>query len=273
MSLLDRQKELAGYLVEGGWPLVSAAASVGNATQENLCLPVTKGAKDHGSDGLYQWRLSRLDDLKAWASNKGLDWTLMKTQAAFHQYEVARDYKALDAELRAGVKPIETLTANICFVYERPSAQYANLDGRIRYARDTYAAMQGQARTGGKTAPVVVTSAGAASAAAAWKALVAYGFPPIEVGMGTAIVALLVVCGYLSWLLTKQQRPIVVAGPEGATPLSDPEELLRAALNDYADLEKALAAARQNVVLQKEAVATVAANHLEQAKQAEELIK
>ena len=272
MSLLDRQKELAGYLVDGGWPLVSAAASVGNATQENLCLPVTKGAKDHGSDGLYQWRLGRLDDLKSWAANKGLDWSLMKTQAAFHQYEVARDYKALDAELKAGVKPIETLTANICFVYERPAAQYANLDARIRYARDTCAAMQGQSRGARKTVPVVVTSAGAASAAAAWRALVAYGFPPVEIGMGLTIVALLTLCGYLGWQLMNQQ-PIAAPSSEGAPPLSDPEELLRAALNDFADLEKALAAARQNVILQKEAVATVAANHLEQAKQAEELIK
>jgi hypothetical protein len=62
----------------------SAAAIGGNATQENLCQPVTLGAKDHGSDGVLQWRAERLDGLdglKAWCGAQGLAWDTLRAQA------------------------------------------------------------------------------------------------------------------------------------------------------------------------------------------------
>lgn len=139
----DRQKALAEQLIRGfpvlgikGWPLVSASASVGNATQESACLPVNP-SKD-GSNGLYQWRGLRLSDLQSYARQRNLDWQLMETQAAFHMVEMQRDYATLYADLLAGTKSLETLTADICDIYERPAAQYANLNNRILAAKATY---------------------------------------------------------------------------------------------------------------------------------------
>lgn len=143
-TLADRQLALGKYLMTRGtpWPAVSAAASVGNATQENMCLPVTQGPKDHGSDGLYQWRLERLtgqDGLQPWCAARGYDWTLMESQAEFHKWEIQTQYQDLWKDLVAGAKPIATLTANIMEQYERPAAAAGNLDARIRYAQNAFA--------------------------------------------------------------------------------------------------------------------------------------
>ena len=164
-SLLDRQKEFTRHLVAGfpemslkGLPLKSACAVTGNSTQENLVKPVTTGPKDHGSDGALQWRLTRLDGsrgLKGWSAAQGLDWATLKTQAAFFLWELHQDYPALEKDLREAKKSIETLTANICVFYERPSDQeyikkYRNpktdeleslLDRRIDAAKSVYSIM------------------------------------------------------------------------------------------------------------------------------------
>jgi hypothetical protein len=150
-DLLARQKEFTGYLVVGfpefalkGLPIKSACAVTGNATQENNVEPVTKGALDHGSDGALQWRLSRLDGptgLRGWAGAHGIPWDTLRTQAAFFLYECARDYQGLIFDLQQGSKSLETLTANVMAIYERPAKQYAALDARIAAARKTYAAM------------------------------------------------------------------------------------------------------------------------------------
>ncbi len=266
MSLADRQKELAGYLVAGGWPLVSACASVGNATQENLCNPLTKGAKDHGSDGLYQWRLGRLDDLMSWSREHNLDWQQMKTQAAYHQYEMARDYKALNAELLAGAKPIETLTANICNAYERPAIAYANIDGRIKYAKDTYMLMQG-VKPPSKVTPTIATTGAAASGTvivALWQFLA-------NAGPGTAtllFVTNLVLGGIVAYLAMKlaTAAPVHINIPSPASTVSDVEEQLQKALEDEAATAKAYTAAQEAVVLQKAAAAKVAEHFQEISK-------
>lgn len=142
MALRDRQMEFGGYFISAGYPLVSAAAIVGNATQENLCEPTTKGTKDHGSDGLLQWRLGRLERLM-----KLPEWDTLKVQAMFTIRELQAapsseyfdmDYRVLESDLRLGAKPLATLTANFVDAYERPSEDGRMLDARIRYATDAY---------------------------------------------------------------------------------------------------------------------------------------
>lgn len=173
MALADRQKELFGYLVAGapqlnlvGWPRRSAFAVVGNATQESRVAPVTVGRKDHGSDGMFQWRLDRLDGprgLKAWAQGHGLAWDTIKAQAWFFMWEMQVDYAALYAELLEGKKSLATMTANICRVYERPAAaEYTErvngktrLEWRIQYAEDMQTLMGGGAAVV-PTGPIVV---------------------------------------------------------------------------------------------------------------------
>jgi Phage tail lysozyme len=127
--LEERQLEFCGYFVTAGYPPRSAAAIGGNATRENLCLPTTAGAKDHGSDGSLQWRKERLTELQAMT-----DWQSLKTQAAFTILELQRDYKALEYDLRNGTKSLATLTMDFCDVFERPSVDGRVPDYRIKYA-------------------------------------------------------------------------------------------------------------------------------------------
>jgi hypothetical protein len=129
--LQERQIEFCGYFLKAGYPPKSAAAIGGNATRENLCLPTTIGAKDHGSDGVLQWRKERLIELQAMT-----DWQTLKTQAAFTIIELQRDYKVLEFDLRNGTKTLPTLTLDFCDVFERPSADGRVADARIKAADD-----------------------------------------------------------------------------------------------------------------------------------------
>jgi len=123
-----------------GLPMRSSAAIGGNGTQENLCQPVTTGPKDHGSDGVLQWREERLtgpDGLDPWCAAHGIPWDTLKSQAAFTLYELTQpQYVVLSADLRAGAKSLETLTLNFCDAFERPSAAGRKEMDRIRYAHD-----------------------------------------------------------------------------------------------------------------------------------------
>lgn len=138
-------KALATYIMSSAppWPAISAAAATGNAGQEDLFKPVTTGPKDHGSDGLWQWREGRLDGpngLKQWCADKGFDWTLMESQVVFMKWEMEKFYPALCTQmLNPGTRTLENLTANFMNEYERPNPALAALDTRIKYAQETYA--------------------------------------------------------------------------------------------------------------------------------------
>ena len=132
-----RQSEWGSNLIAGGLPAISVCAAVGNCSEENRAEAVTKGVKDHGSDGGFQWRLTRLDGpegLKPWCAAQGMPWYTIASQAKFFLWECRTKYPDLWRDLVEGVKKIETLTANIMAEYEMPAAQYAALDVRIGYA-------------------------------------------------------------------------------------------------------------------------------------------
>jgi len=140
-TLLARQLMLANCL-SVGWPTLgipdlpssSVAAIVGNATQESQCQSVT-GPKDNGSDGVFQWRLDRLTKMEAWCTGHfKAGWQAIEPQAAYFAHECMTDYPALWDDLKTGMKPLATLTANICDIFERPSADGRLLDKRIAYA-------------------------------------------------------------------------------------------------------------------------------------------
>jgi hypothetical protein len=225
MALVDRQKEVAGFLTRGfsgrlnlpGWSLVGACAVTGNLTQENLCRPVTTGPLDHGSQGLAQWRLERLTELQAWSSmyfpGGPEAWKTIEAQCAFTLYETARDYKVLDAELRAGTKTIETLTANFCWVFERPSKAHAALDKRIQYARDAYTAMTRAPSIAAK----VGTAAGAGTIAAGGviAALPPSTLTPENLIFGGSLI-LNALLALVVWLAFRElaKKPAPVAAPQ-----------------------------------------------------------
>jgi hypothetical protein len=145
-TLQMRQKEFGTYLMNGfpklglvGWSARGAAAACGNGTQENLCRPVTVGAKDHGSDGIMQWRLERLTNLKNFGVRNFSRWDTLEAQAAFLMWEMKSDYPKLSADLISGKYILEDLTADICWQFERPAKASANLPGRVKYAKDSLA--------------------------------------------------------------------------------------------------------------------------------------
>lgn len=174
-TLAQRQSQLGQYLLKGvaklgipALPMASACAVVGNATQENLCLPVTPGVKDHGSDGVFQWRLERLTEMQSWCLKNFGDWRTLEAQAAFMMFECKRDYGGLYKDLVDGQKKIATLTANFCDIYERPAQASAMLDKRIQYADDAHAILVKGASTPispSVAAGTVIATAGGAVAA------------------------------------------------------------------------------------------------------------
>jgi hypothetical protein len=131
-AIEDRARIFAKELMSEPWPLParSAAAVTGNAWQENLIRPVTIGKKDHGSDGALQWRLGRLTALQKWPG-----WKTLPVQARFFKAECRAEYPVLWEQLVAGDRRLETLVANVCDFYERPSKAGRELDKRIEYAR------------------------------------------------------------------------------------------------------------------------------------------
>lgn len=232
MTLLERQEEMTKALQAGyppldlkGFPLVSSSSITGNYSQENLVLPVTTGKKDHGSDGAGQWRLDRLEGphgLKGWAEFHGLDWKRLDTQAWFTIWELENDsrYAGLLKDLREGRKKIETLTANFCWLYERPAKSAAHLEKRISHAKSVYQIMsreQSAAGAASASAAVVISSAGAAAANAG---LNGDGLHTLAV-LGFGAVASAV----LAWLSARMKAGAREAAPELAQKL-DPIDVV-----------------------------------------------
>ncbi len=276
MTLLDRQVEFTDYLVAGfpelglrGFVLAGACAVTGSATQENLCEPVTLGRKDHGSDGVLQWRdlsprARRLTGnpelnpgikwgMQPWCMKHFGDWKTLKAQAAFTLYETARDYPALDAELRAGlegVKPgdvrkvLDYKTKRFQDDFERPNKAFAGLANRQKHAASVYMVM-----SGGKlpivppkpTAPPVVTGGVGAGAGTA-----AVGGAVIAANNGAMDMTSIVLFGLamaLAVVVMFLMRPKKVASVPPALVNQSPLDRLTAALEQRAIINAEVAEA------------------------------
>lgn len=147
--LQDRQRRFATYLWKGfpdkklpGWSMAGAAAVTGNATMENQCLPITMGTKDHGSDGILQWRLARLRNMKSWCIKEFGIWSNLEAQAAFTLYETAKDLPGLDHDLRAGKLGVRALAEEFCRQFERPNMLLAHVAQRQDAAEATLALLK-----------------------------------------------------------------------------------------------------------------------------------
>jgi hypothetical protein len=287
MSLLDRQKEFTGYLVDGftnldlkGFPLKSSCSVTGNFSQENLVQPVTLGVKDHGSDGAGQWRLDRLDGprgLKGWSASLGLPWDTLKTQAAFTIWELRNDprYASLVKDMDEATKKIDTLVANFCWIYERPAKSAAHLDKRISHAKSVYAIMSKE-----QTAKTT-TAAGAGAAVVIGTATVANAAQGGSLWMTFAGAAIAAIASVAGPLFSHFSKPKVAAPPDPSPvaeqidhidaieprPLDDPTFALNAAIARRKDCESALAAAvaveadeRSKLVARIDALRAVIAN-------------
>lgn len=146
-----RQLNCAALFHAKGYMPSGAAGLVGNFCVESgpaLSVAFRRHDLDHGSQGLAQWRGSRLDAYmkfvavkhpdaasdELWAQYGRLDY-----QVDFVDHELATDYPALHAKLKAGGL-VASLATDICWQYERPNKALAHIADRIAHARAIYAA-------------------------------------------------------------------------------------------------------------------------------------
>jgi len=175
-------------------PLVSAAAVAGNGWQENWLRPVVPRdePKDHGSDGVLQWRLDRLVALKRYPR-----WDTLETQARFFKDECRAKYPQLWEQLRnPGERSIDNLTANICDFYERPSKAGRVIDRRIDFAKQVYDHCAPAPALPKVLQPVVNAPWASAMGAAAWAyawvlSKLPHGDPVIWIVIGFILVFLI----------------------------------------------------------------------------------
>jgi hypothetical protein len=215
-------KDQDGRLVVDG-----SAAIVGNLSQESgnqLDATVHRRVADHGSGGIAEWRLDRLTRLEKFAEDNQLNVADLATQLSYLIWELENIYPSLNASLKAGGRSIANMTANFMQVFERPAAQYANLDNRIKQANICTVAFAADLAT--KKPPLgEVIGAGGTAVGGVIGAGAAYGaglHEAVAAGLLTLAVAAFLVLGF--YLLRRaNHQSVVIAAPPGdyATALTD----------------------------------------------------
>jgi tail lysozyme len=145
-TAVQRQQSAMHRLVLCGFDPLGAAAIVGNGCGEsgpNLDSTFDRAHSDHGSGGFLEWRLSRKDELAKFADDLGSGMRDdLITQCNFAAYELRTKLplRALNEQLitPAG-RSLADLTANFCWIFERPAPATAGLDRRIRHAEGAFA--------------------------------------------------------------------------------------------------------------------------------------
>jgi Phage tail lysozyme len=160
--MTERQTRAFRQFVAAGYSKGGAAALVGNASQESGVNLVSgyQTRTDHGSQGIFQWRLERLDALIEFCKERSLHSGTLAAQVKFTIYELGKHYPHLDSELRRG-GDVADLTSAVCWQYERPAKSAAALDRRIKYAKQVLTAAQVETNAKGGA----IVAAGSASGA------------------------------------------------------------------------------------------------------------
>lgn len=102
-----------------GWSPIQSAALVGNAMQESGVHLKTTIHGDHGSVGLFQWRLNRLSALKEFAHAAGLDWQGDDAQVKFADHELNSSERRWGKNLRRSETLDDAVKAVISFLRPR----------------------------------------------------------------------------------------------------------------------------------------------------------
>ena len=145
-----RQQTASAILQSKGYSAEWAAAFVGDFSQEvgiNLPSAFRPPAElDHGSQALPQWRddphrpegtKGRLTKFLDWCAEQKLDPGAMAVQLHYVIVEVARDYQQIDRLVRSPYD-IDAAVDKVCWIYERPSKQYADLANWRKQAHITF---------------------------------------------------------------------------------------------------------------------------------------
>lgn len=133
------------WLIDKGLPPNAAAGIVGNLVQESGVNPLSNQAGGPGR-GIAQWSEgARWDSLVAWAHKNGHNPNSLDTQLQWLMIEM-RGMGLLDD--MKDMHNIEHATRVFMNVFERPDPDYANISGRIDYAK-TVADNNPHAKQGG----------------------------------------------------------------------------------------------------------------------------
>lgn len=173
------------FFKQKGYSDKEAAAIVGNLKAESSMNPVAIGDKG-AAFGLAQWRDSRLDDLKAFAKERGTSYTDPSTQLEFVHHELQgkenRAFRRLRAASESG-EGVEKLSDVFARSYERPATnketgQVYGASERAKYASEALEAAQRQ------TGSAVMASSSAATPPASGGAPVIVNAPTTNVSGG-----------------------------------------------------------------------------------------
>jgi hypothetical protein len=233
--MTERQMRAFWQFVMAGYSKEGAAALVGNAMQESSddLISAFQKRADHGSQGIFQWRLERLDDLVRFCQAHGLHAGTLVAQIKFAVYELGKDYTRLDRALRRG-GDVADLTAAVCWEYERPAKSAAALERRIKYAKEVLVATQLQSSARGGA----ITSAGAVSMAIA--IYLQHGpVPETIMFLAGGLIIWAVVIGAMH---PRKAPPIDEAPPDTATLANELKGAIENFNRAYARLEIAVSA-------------------------------
>lgn len=126
------QRYAYSYLVDRGFAPNAAAGIVGNLIQESGVDPRSNQVGGPGM-GIAQWTESeRWQSLLQFASQRGVSPYSLDLQLDFMLHEM-KQYGIYDRMQK--MNNLESATRLFMNVFERPDPQYANLDGRIEFAR------------------------------------------------------------------------------------------------------------------------------------------
>jgi hypothetical protein len=127
------------FFIGNGFTPIQSAAIVGNLIQESNMDPgVTSGFTGESSFGIAQWNpdANRLQQLEAYALDRGLDIGALETQLGFLLY----DFSTISPRFWGynqfkQMTNLKQATEFFCDKYERPNAAFAHKDQRVEHAR------------------------------------------------------------------------------------------------------------------------------------------
>lgn len=139
----NAEKGFNFFVASGRYTPEQAAGLIGNFMQESNMDPTAVSSfSGEGSTGIAQWNPAaragaRLQALKRFSSSIGANYLSLDAQLQFVIHELDTTEISGGRSLLAA-NTVEQATEAICWNYERPSREHANLAGRIRYAQSAY---------------------------------------------------------------------------------------------------------------------------------------
>lgn len=134
-----RENIVWDYLKSAGYTDIQTAAIIGNLYQESGLDPEKVEYKTKEGIGLVQWSFGRKQRLIDYASSKGVNWTDLNAQLEFLVKELkSSEFYQPHKGTFNNPYSINEATEAYCWGFERPNADYANMQYRKNMAWAAY---------------------------------------------------------------------------------------------------------------------------------------